>query len=102
MRVTPDYDAVRHILASPLIADRCAPYIETDDFDWTGLLAEAETMSGGGKLLVRIAYDLWTAAGVVGIWELPRRLDDSNFARVIAAFEVARGAAATGEARVAA
>ena len=51
-----EYAAVRHILASPTIAGRTAPYIGGDDFDWGGLLVEAETFSGGESLLVRIAW----------------------------------------------
>jgi hypothetical protein len=86
----PEYAAVRHILASPPIASRTAPYIGDDDFDWAGLLGEASTMSGGQAVLVRIAYDLWVADGVVGIWELPRRLDRASFERVIQALALCR------------
>ena len=68
----PEYDAVRHILTSRSVEARSAPYIGDDDFDWDGLLAEAETMSGGEQALVRIAHDLWEAKGIVGIWEIPR------------------------------
>jgi hypothetical protein len=88
---TADYTAVRHILTSPLVAARSEPYIGPEDFDWPGLLAEAETMSGGAQVLVRIAYDLWEAKGVVGIWELPRRLDRGNFERVLHALVLCRG-----------
>ena len=88
---TPEYAAVRHILTSPTLAARCRPHIGEDDFDWPGLLAEAETMSGGTQVLVRIAYDLWEAEGVVGIWELPRRLDSANFALVLEALALCRG-----------
>ena len=90
MYETNEYEAVRHILSSPLIAARCAPYIRYRDFDWPGLLAEAETLSGGGQVLVRIAYDLWESSGIVGIWELPRRLDATNFARVVEALTLYR------------
>jgi hypothetical protein len=93
---TPDYAAVRHILTSPLIAARCGPHIREDDFDWSGLLAEAETMSGGEQVLVRIAYDLWEARGVVGVWELPRRLDHANFERVLDALALCRGETRSG------
>jgi hypothetical protein len=92
---SPDYDAVRHILTSPSIAARSAQYIGADDFDWAGLLAEAATMSGGAQVLVRVAYDLWEAEGVVGVWELPRRLDPANFRRVLEALELCRGEAHT-------
>jgi len=37
------------------------------------------------------AYDLWHANGVVGIWELPRKLDRANFERVLDALELYRG-----------
>lgn len=86
----PEYAAVRHILASPSIAARCNPHVGAVDFDWPALLREAETMSGGERLLVRIAYDLWEADGVVGIWELPRQLGRGNFERVLDALLVYR------------
>jgi hypothetical protein len=87
----PEYAAVRHILDSPAVGARSAPYIGHDGFDWPGLLAESETMSGGAQVLVRIAYDLWESEGVVGIWELPRRLDRANFDRVLEALALCRG-----------
>jgi hypothetical protein len=90
-RPVPEYTAVRHILSSPAIAERCAPHIAEDDFDWASLLAESERMSGGEQMLVRIALDLWEAKGIVGLWELPRRLDRGNFARVLDALVMCRG-----------
>ena len=87
----PDYLAVRHILTSPRIAERAAAHIREDDFDWHPLLVEAETMSTGESLLVRIAYDLWHAGGDVALWELPRRLDRSGFRRVVEALGLSRG-----------
>ena len=96
----PEYAAVRHILSAPSIAARTAPHIAEDDFDWPALMAEAETMSGGGGVLVRIANDLWEANSAVGLWELPRRLDRSNFKRVIEALEMSRGDAVVGRAEL--
>jgi hypothetical protein len=87
----PEYAAVRHILDSPTVGARSAAYIGHDGFDWPGLLAESETMSGGAQVLIRIAYDLWEAEGVVGVWELPRRLDRANFERVLEALALCRG-----------
>jgi len=87
----PGYLAVRHILTSPRIAERTAPHIAADGFRWHPLLVEAETMSSGERLLVRIAYDLWHADGDVALWELPRRLDRSGFHRVVRALELSRG-----------
>lgn len=87
----PEYAAVRHILASEPIAAAAAPHIGNDDFDWEGLLVKAEKMSGGERVLVRIAYDLWEAKGVVGVWEIARRLDTRNFERVIDALAICRG-----------
>lgn len=91
--MTNDYAAVLHILRSPLIAARSEPHIHEDDFDWVGLFAEAETMSGGELLLVRIAHDLWEAEGTAGVWEIPRRLDRGNFERVIDALHICRDGA---------
>jgi hypothetical protein len=86
-----EYEAVRHILTSPALEARTAPYIEAHDYDWTGLLSEAETMSGGERALVRIAHDLWNAEPLAGVWEIPKRLDDGNFERVIEALYLYRG-----------
>jgi len=87
----PDYLAVRHILTSPRIADRATPHIGEDRVDWYPLLVEAESMSSGESLLVRIAYDLWHASGDVDLWELPRRLDRASFGRVVEALGLSRG-----------
>jgi hypothetical protein len=87
----PEYAAVCHILAAPVLARRTAPYVLADDFDWDGLLREAETMSGGERLLVDLAAELWNAEKTTGIWEIPRRLDAENFARVIEALYLCRG-----------
>jgi hypothetical protein len=92
----PEYGAVRHLLASPLIASRCAPHIGAGGFDWTALLGEAETMSGGEQLLVRIAHDLWENEGGVRLCELTRRLDVSNFQRVLEALALCRSDLAAG------
>jgi hypothetical protein len=82
--------AARHILASPTVAARAAPHVREDGFDWEALFAEAESMSGGEQVLLRIAYDLCEAEGVVGVWELPERLDRRNFERVVEALGICR------------
>ena len=88
----PDHLAVRHILTSPRIADRATPFIGEDGVDWYPLLVEAETMSSGESLLVRIAYDLWHAERRRRLCrELPRRLDRASFGRVVEALELSRG-----------
>ena len=92
-----EHAAVRHILTAPLIARRTAPYLGDDDFDWAGLGRESETMSGGETLLVEIAYELWHAEKVVGLWELANRLDAANFRRVLAAIWIYRGATPSAE-----
>jgi hypothetical protein len=92
---SPEYAAVRHILTAPSLAARCAPHINDDDFAWDALLAAAATMSGGEATLVRVAFDLWEAEGVVGIWELPKQLDARNFERVLEALQLYRGDHAT-------
>lgn len=88
----PEYRGVRHIMESPLLAARCSQYIREDGFDWTGLFIVAQTMSRGEQLLIRIAHDLWTSSGDVGIWELTRRLDPGAFNRVLGALRMCRGA----------
>jgi hypothetical protein len=87
-----EHDAVRYILTAPQIARRTAPYITPADFDFAGLAHEAETMSAGEALLVRIAHELWLAEHRAGLWEIVRRLDLGNFDRVLGAFQIARGA----------
>lgn len=93
-----EHAAVSHILTAPLIARRTAPYLTSDDFDWAGLGRETDTMSGGEALLVEIAYELWHAEKVVGIWELASRLDADNFRRVMAALAIYRGATSASQA----
>jgi hypothetical protein len=88
---TPEYAAIRYLLTSPQIAARTQKYIREDDFDWAGLLTEADTMSSGERLLVRLAYDLWEGTGLVGLRELPRRLGAGNFDRVIDALYTVHG-----------
>lgn len=48
-------------------------------------------MSMGEGVLVRIAFDLWEANGVVAVWELARRLDRRALERVVEALYVYRG-----------
>jgi ABC-type iron transport system FetAB ATPase subunit len=96
----PEYAAVCHILAAPAVAPRTAPYIGEDDFDWDGLHREAATMSGGERLLVNLASELWSAEKTTGLWEIPRRLDAENFRRVIEALYLCRGAAVAAPAAV--
>ena len=88
----PEYAAVCHILAAPAVAPRTAPYVRDDDFDWEGLHQEAATMSGGERLIVNLAAELWSAEKTTGLWEIPRRLDAGNFRRVIEALYICRGA----------
>jgi hypothetical protein len=86
-----EYDAVRHVLTAPHIAGRTAPYIHEHDFDFSGLEREAQSMSGGEALLVRVGVELWHAEKRAGLWELVRRLDMSAFDRVLEALQIARG-----------
>jgi len=85
------YAAARHILASPSIAGRTAPYIGRDGFDWYGLAEEARSMSHGEMLLVQIAHDLWEPGATVGLRDVVRRLDGRAFDRVLEGLRVARG-----------
>ena len=87
----PEYAAALHLLTGPELSLRTEDYVKDGDFDWPGLLAETERMSGGEALLVRIAYDLWHARTDVGLWEIPRRLDAHSFTRVLEALRLCRG-----------
>jgi hypothetical protein len=96
-----DHAAVAHVLASPRLVARVAPHVHPDGFDWHGLLASAQTMSRGQRLLVDIAHDLWTRGDSVGLWDLTRGLDAGNFVRVVEALQAYRQAfAARGPAPV--
>jgi hypothetical protein len=85
-----DWLAVRHLLAAPRIAARTAPHVRADDFDWDPLAAEGETMSGGERLLVDVARDLWQAGRTVSVASIPRQLDDAGFERVLEALRICR------------
>jgi hypothetical protein len=50
-------------------------------------------MSGGERVLVGIAHDLWEAGGSVAVSAIPRALDPGNFERVIEALRIYRAAA---------
>ena|SRR6266581_5585168 len=89
--MSTEYDAVRYLLTEPRIAARTAPYIGEHGFDFAGLEHAAEALSGGERLLVRIAEELWSAQKLAGFWELVRRLDLHNFERVLEALRIARG-----------
>jgi hypothetical protein len=85
------YVAARHILESPSIATRTAPYLGATSFDWAGLAAAASTMSVGERLLVEVAHDLWEAGGSVRLRDVTRRLDGRAFDRVVEALYASRG-----------
>ena len=85
--------AVLHVLSTPPVWRRAEPYVGGEEIDWVGLRAEAETMSGGEQVLVRVAHELWHAEKSTGLWELTRRLDARSFERVVEALRIARGAA---------
>ena len=89
--MSTEYDAVRHLLTEPRIAARTAAHIGDDSFDFAGLERAAETWSGGERLLVRIAEELWNAEKRTGLWELVQRLDRHNFDRVLETLEIAKG-----------
>lgn len=92
---TAGVEAAQLILESPTIASRTRPHVRNGQIDWLALLAETQTMSGGERVLVRVAHDLAEAGGLAGIWEVPYRLGPGSFERVIAALRIARGRAAS-------
>ena len=87
---TPRAAAVRHVLTTPAIAARTAPYLGEDGPDWAGILGEAQSMSGGQELLVRVAHDLAEGTSLSAVWELPERLGHTGFARVVEALAMWR------------
>jgi len=94
--------AVRHLLESPTLSERCRPMLAGDEIDWTALLGEAEAMSGGERRLVYIAHELWAGQAGVGLSELARGLDRSSFERVVTALRLFRGDVPATAARLAA
>ena len=84
-------DAVHYLLTSPSLGGRLGPMLVCDGVDWPAVLAEAEAMSGGQRLLLYAAYDLWAGEGVKGISELARGLDRSSFERLVGALQLYRG-----------
>ena len=88
----PEYQAVRHILEDPVLNGQCSRYVKEDCFDWPARFTVARTMSSGGQLLVRIAYDLWTSNADVGLSEITRGLDSATFHRVLDALRMCRSA----------
>ena len=86
-----EYQAVRHILSAPSIHARTNAHVRADHFDWAGLDGESQSMSGGERLLVDIARDLWHAEKTVAVWEVGRSLGPANFRRVVDALSLYRG-----------
>jgi hypothetical protein len=89
---SPEHAAVAHVLGSPRLAARARPHVHPDGFDWYALLASAQTMSRGQRLLVDIAHDLWTRGNAVGVREVARSLDSASFVRVLEALDACRHA----------
>jgi ABC-type uncharacterized transport system ATPase subunit len=94
--------AVRHLLESPTLVERCRPLLAGDEIDWAALLDEAKEMSGGERRLVHIAHELWAGHACVGLSELARGLDRSSFERVVTALRLFRGDVEVAEVRLAA
>jgi ABC-type uncharacterized transport system ATPase subunit len=83
--------ALRHLLESPSIADRTRPMLAGDTIDWPALLQEADSMSGGQRLLVHAAHELWEAPGNIGVSHLARGLDRPSFERLVTSLRLLRG-----------
>jgi hypothetical protein len=92
---SPERRAAQHVLRASTVWRRSAVYVGNEDIDWARLLDEAETMSGGEALLVRVAHDFWHLERSVGLCEVPRRLGQDNLERVLDAMRMCHGAAAT-------
>src|SRR4051794_21250049 len=89
----PRNEAARHVLASPSIAARTAPYIGDGRIDWHGILAETATMSGGERFLVDLARRLSSGKTLPSAYEVSGQLDVRNARHVAEVLDHSAGAA---------
>jgi ABC-type cobalamin/Fe3+-siderophores transport system ATPase subunit len=54
-------------------------------------LAEADAMSGGQRLLVHVAHDLWAGTGAVRLRQVACALDSTHLERVVTALRFVHG-----------
>ncbi|HEU5003447.1 MAG TPA: hypothetical protein VFW71_11810 [Actinomycetota bacterium] len=89
-----EWDSVTYLLASPLLAGKLGPFVDVTGYsvDIEALVEASGAWSHAEQLFVALAADLWRATGAVSVRELVATLDDANFARALAAIEIARGA----------
>ena len=64
----PEYAAVCHILAAPVLRRRTAPYVLEEDFDWEGLLREADELHPGDRSALPLPR-LGSAVAVAVSWD---------------------------------
>lgn len=82
LTLTPDHAAALHILESPLLAVRAAPYIDGDEIDWEEIYRDLwATGSHAEQLLIDAAYDLFGGVSLrrVSLREAVTTLDHENF-----------------------
>lgn len=54
------------------------------------MLRQADGMSTGEFLLIKIALDIWSGSGNARVWELIENLDQQNFSFVLQALLISR------------
>lgn len=85
--------AVYVLLEPTLIRERTAAYIdfEREEIDFQGLVAISGAWSGGERLLLQVAQDMWTGNADCSLGECIRTLDDGNIRVLINALSIRRG-----------
>lgn len=92
-----EYDAAKHLLTAPFIADRTAPFIKERDFEWIPLFERSLDWSSTEQMFVQAAFDLWSGGReLVGrrnvrLDDPIRRLDSRNFGRLTEALLIREG-----------
>jgi hypothetical protein len=82
LTTTPDRVAALHLLESPLLAARTAPYIDGDDIDWTDIYNNVWAVaSHSEQVLIDTAFDLFGGMPLrrVSPREAVTVLDSENF-----------------------
>ena len=98
MTSNAEFAAAAYVLRAPVLADRTGEYVdeERQSIDFDQLLEDSGTWSGGERLLVRVALDMWNGLGQATLGQVVNTLDDGNLQIVLDAICIRRGLMALG------